>query len=79
MVLDVKTLRKIERLAEHVGGEVYRQYSGRGMCGDTCIGITSEDDHSAMKKINGFSPCRDNLGRDYIIYWSQIIDDGTTT
>ena len=72
-------------LAWDIGGEVYENYSGRGMFGKTCLGITVENLEKALFKLGRMATSEDlefvtelenfrtdNLGRDYIIYFPSI-------
>ncbi len=68
----------IEETAQIVGGRVYYGYSGRGMFGRECIGITigrgDENRTRDAAKKRGISGCMstDSMGRDVIAYWPTI-------
>lgn len=68
-------LQAIKETAEEIGGKVYEGYSGRGMYGKECMGITCEDsgeciEVAAQHGLRGASV--DSLGRKYIVYWRSI-------
>lgn len=55
--------------------EVYKDYSGRGMYGDSCWGISSDDiaDVIAIAAMHGLTGAKwDSLGRGFIVYWPRI-------
>jgi len=65
----------ISRVAVQVGGEVYEDYSGRGMYGAKCLGIVCADpvpciEYAAENGIRG--AVYDQMGLDYIVYWPEI-------
>lgn len=67
-------LEKIEGIAEELGTET-RSYSGRGMFGKECVGITVFDPYQVVYLARDFDlgiPEVDNMGRDYIVYWPHI-------
>lgn len=76
MQLTKKILEQIQALADENGGRVYRRYSGRGMYGATCIGISCPDLTGVLVEVGRKKPSYDNLGRGYIVYWTTIEDDG---
>ena len=63
------------------GGYEWQEYSGRGMMGARCIGVTIDevtDLFSLGQHLSDFStPKIDNMGRQYIVYWPRfkVIDD----
>lgn len=65
---------KMQHLAELCDGTVYRGYSGRGMYGACCWGVSApESDISPyLRRCKLGTPCRDNLGLDYIHYWPNL-------
>jgi hypothetical protein len=74
MNLDEK-LDILNEAADIVGGEMYEGYSGRGMFGERCYGITCSDpipcvEAVAMQGITGAN--YDSMGLDYIVYWPNI-------
>jgi len=69
---DQKTVRD---LADAIGAEIYGSYSGRGMYGKRCIGISCDDSNDVMSSYKEFNlprPSVDQLGRGYICYWQNI-------
>ncbi len=65
----------IGQTAEAIGGEIYENYSGRGMYGAKCLGIVCADPQAAIEEaaargLRGSS--RDNMGKDFIVYWPGI-------
>jgi hypothetical protein len=65
----------IEEVAANIGGELYENYSGRGMYGAKCLGIECDDpvraiEEAAARGLRG--SCQDHLGKDYIVYWPHI-------
>lgn len=53
---------------------VYEGYSGRGMYGRTCWGITTEDAYDCIENaaLLGLTGAKvDSMGRDYIVYWPR--------
>jgi hypothetical protein len=67
-------LKLMESIAENANGEVYEGYSGRGMYGDKCWGITG--DAAKIIEIAGahgvFGANMDSMGRDSIVYWPAL-------
>ena len=57
---------------------VYNQYSGRGMYGNTCMGIVGDRDaiYTVCDNHNFRYGNTDNLGYDTIMYWQGIEWDG---
>ncbi len=65
----------LAEIAAEAGGTVYRDYSGRGMFGATCVGI--EGDHlAAVLEAAGArglrGACHDQLGKGWIVYWPHL-------
>jgi hypothetical protein len=63
-------------------GIKWRDYSGRGMYGDSCVGVTCGRDHSEGEVyqavgVNGSSAHRDSMGLGTILYWpkAKLVDD----
>lgn len=70
-----KHLKAINKVSEECEGTIYKDYSGRGMFGEICVGIVGSDlqglvNCAKRKKLP--KPCWDNMGLDYIIYWPSI-------
>ena len=83
MTLTNNQLNSFYRLASSIDGSVYEDYSGRGMYGKSCMGITVDNLERSIFRIGrescDFDFCEqlenfrtDNLGRDYIIYFPKI-------
>jgi len=70
-------LDTFQAIADDAGGELYRGYSGRGMYGDTCIGITGNAtkiiETAGEHGIKG--AITDSMGLDDIVYWPKYPDD----
>lgn len=65
----------IRMTADEIGGELYKGYSGRGMFGAECVGITCDDPQEAIEEAasRGLRGADwDNLGRQYIVYWPSV-------
>ncbi len=69
-------LPKLERAAAAGDGQVYRQYSGRCMFGKTCIGFVTSDPHSLIAEVGVTGARTDSMGRETIVYWPSIADNG---
>ena len=70
-------LEKLDTIAWEVGGEYDRDYSGRGMYGETCASIRCE--RGADKRIiekaaaQGIEGARvDSLGMGLVVYWPRL-------
>lgn len=62
-------------LADAIGGEVYESYSGRGMFGRTCMGISFGDASTVLYEAKSAGlpkPKLDSLGIDWITYWPSV-------
>ncbi len=83
MNLTPNQLDDFSSLAWDIGGEIYEDYSGRGMFGKTCMGITVDElenslfrlgkesaDYEFSKELENFRT--DNMGKGSIIYFPQI-------
>lgn len=80
------SLELLEEIAREVAGRVRTDYSGRGMFGDTCVGITTaphnllelgatisrlvEDEELRKELINNSNT--DSMGYDTIVYWGRV-------
>ena len=65
----------VEAVAVAVGGEVRKDYSGRGMFGVTCFGVVCRNAERAIEEAaeRGIKGARvDSMGRDEIVYWPSI-------
>lgn len=66
---------KIEELVKETSGKLYNGYSGRGMFGKKCVGVTVSDLTNALMvagKLGLPKPNWDNMGLQMIIYWPSI-------
>lgn len=66
---------KIVRIAEETDGRLYNNYSGRGMYGEKCMGITHRDSSRVIAEAGraGLKNAKiDGMGMSSIIYWEQI-------
>ncbi len=67
--------RKAIRAIQKLEGEDFepRSYSGRGMYGRYCVGVSIDDyfDAQEVKKLISGSRM-DNLGMGYIVYWPGL-------
>ena len=71
----MKPFNKLEAIAQLVDGDLRLNYSGRGMYGNSCLGIVTDDptacmEYAAQRGITGAK--MDNMGRQYIVYWPNI-------
>lgn len=80
------SLELLEEIAQEVEGSVRADYSGRGMFGDSCVGITTaphnllklgavisrlvEDEELRDELISNSST--DSMGYDTIVYWGRV-------
>lgn len=65
---------KVAELAERIGGRV-RSYSGRGMFGRECMGVTCDDADEAIMECGRLrlpKPSVDSMGLAAIVYWPSI-------
>jgi hypothetical protein len=69
-------LTKLRAAQDERMGRVYRQYSGRGMFGKTCIGFVTGCPTDLVAEIGVRGSRTDSLGLDTIVYWPNIEDDG---
>lgn len=85
MTLTKTQLDDFNNLAWDISGEVYEDYSGRGMFGKSCMGITVENVEKAIfllgkwaaENETGFTSelerfQTDSMGRSSIIYFPKI-------
>ena len=67
-------LEKLQTVADNINGKL-RSYSGRGMYGKVCAGISCEDSVNCIVEAAecGIRGERvDSLGLGYIVYWPNI-------
>lgn len=67
----------IEQTAFRVGGDVYYNYSGRGMFSKQCLGIVCDNpqaviEEAASRGLRGAEV--DGMGRQSIVYWRSVTD-----
>jgi hypothetical protein len=79
--IDIDTL---EAIAEQVNGDVRANYSGRGMYGDTCVGITHANQDALLGVVigamvdpelalwMGHNARTDDMGLNTITYWPGL-------
>ena len=80
------SIELLEEIAREVAGRVRTDYSGRGMFGDTCIGITTTphrllelgavisrlvNDEALREELTRNSNT-DSMGYDTIVYWARV-------
>ena len=80
-VLTVRQLADLNQAADGVDGEIYPDYSGRGMYGDECVGIILKDEGDLFRfaglldddfvELLG-SPEWDSMGLREIAYWPKV-------
>ena len=66
---------KIQSVADEIAGHVRFDYSGRGMFGKTCLGITCDNANECLEVAGGHGLRGgkvDNMGRGWIVYWPSI-------
>ena len=65
----------IKTLVEKFEGRPYFGYSGRGMYGTKCVGIVCDypgEVEDYCDELGFDKPSIDNMGLDYIVYWTNI-------
>ncbi len=70
-----KIRNQLEQIAGDIDGEVYEGYSGRGMYGDQCWGITCTDSIKCIEAAAAdgiFGAKTDSMGCDQIVYWPKL-------
>jgi len=80
------SIELLKEIAREVAGRVRTDYSGRGMFGDTCVGITTAphrllelgavisrlvDDEALREELTRNSNT-DSMGYDTIVYWARV-------
>jgi hypothetical protein len=67
---------KIIGKAGKMGLDIRRDYSGRGMFGKTCLGVTGsmEELDTLLSGVRGSAKGlrKDNMGLGYIYYWPDL-------
>lgn len=67
--------QKLRDIADELGGEFVENYSGRGMYGRKCVGITTSDEWAvvaAARNVGITCERTDNMGLDIIVYWPDV-------
>lgn len=70
---DLATL--FDQIADTCEGRVYTGYSGRGMFGESCWGVTTNDPNVCIaeaRKQGITGERQDSMGRSVIVYWPHI-------
>lgn len=66
----------IETVAENNDWDFRPAYSGRGMYGNTCVGVVGENAVEIIETVASETGARgaktDNMGLDMIVYWPHI-------
>ena len=72
---------ELKRIIQDAGYEA-RSYSGRGMYGKECVGVTCDNqvdllfdmmDHASRTQIKQLKGCKtDSMGRSIIVYWPSV-------
>lgn len=68
----------VRQVAAALEGSVRTDYSGRGMYGKTCYGITTEYPDTCVEDAASLGlrgAQRDSMGKRYIVYWPNIKGD----
>jgi hypothetical protein len=89
--LSAEMLSSLENLVSDLPGEAHvRSYSGRGMCGRSCLAISGEISLFTLGLMIGQDveladifncagePREDSMGRGVVIYWPRIAAPDTT-
>lgn len=63
---------KIIEASQEDGRRLYTDYSGRGMFGQTCLGIVCDDPSDTIADAGVHGARQDSLGRSTIVYWPHI-------
>jgi hypothetical protein len=71
-VTNKEAKRRIESASKADGRRLHTDYSGRGMYGNTCWGITCGDPEDVIAEVGVKGARRDCMGRRTIIYWPAI-------
>lgn len=77
--MKIKVIDALESICDQVDNtSVNDKYSGRGMFGRTCLGISADTyiniiELAAQKGVTGAKI--DNLGMGYIVYWPRFTEE----
>ncbi len=72
--MNVKVTDLLQEIADEVDGTLTTTYSGRGMMGKECVGITCDNMIECVEQaaIRGIFGARyDSMGYSYIVYWPK--------
>lgn len=67
--------QKIIEASEVEGRRLRTDYSGRGMFGSTCYGITCNDPQDVIAEVGIKGARTDSMGRSTIVYWPSVKDE----
>ncbi len=68
-------IQNLRQLAEDRGDSFRSDYSGRGMNGKTCVGITTDQPIEVIEEASEIGvrgACQDSMGRRHIVYWPKL-------
>lgn len=65
-------IEKLRKLAEDREESFRTTYSGRGMNGRTCVGITTDSPEDLIAEAGIVGAKTDNMGRKFIVYWPAL-------
>lgn len=74
-------LERLQTIADEVDGTLRANYSGRGMFGRECYGITCRNINACIEAAakHGVTGAKtDNMGKDYIVYWEHLVAPKST-
>ena len=76
----MKAIEVLQEICDGIeGAKVYEDYSGRGMFGKTCLGISCDNATSVIEDASRLFNIRnsktDQLGLGYIVYWEHLDKD----
>jgi hypothetical protein len=63
---------RIRCVAGEDGNRLRTDYSGRGMCGRTCVGIVTEYPTDVIAAVGLRGAQIDSMGRRSIVYWRAL-------
>lgn len=65
----------IRELADDGYGELREDYSGRGMYGETCMGLVTDERQTTIEQAAArglFNSSSDRMGKQWIVYWPTV-------
>lgn len=71
----INQIHFLRQLAKENDWQFEEYYSGRGMFGETCIGIIGPNFQEIIEKaaqLGFIGSNQDQMGRDYIVYWPKL-------